>query len=92
MTTPRVKIFETETERGLRFPADMPITARIQAALEYFDASLIEDCATIERDFRAEFICDSDMVDAVLSLLRAKAAVRRVELIAQIERGGATLQ
>jgi hypothetical protein len=45
-----------------------------------------------EREYRAEYYCDSDMIDAVLSLVRAKAAVRRAELIAHIQRGGAPLQ
>jgi enamine deaminase RidA (YjgF/YER057c/UK114 family) len=90
--TARVEVFETETERGLRFPSGMSVAARIEAALEYFDASLVEDLAAVERDIRAEYVVDDEDVDAMMSLVRAKAAVRRTELIARIERGGAPLQ
>jgi len=70
----------------------MSIAARIKAALEIFDATLILDCRSIERDFRAEYYADEEMVDAVLSLVRERAAVRRAQLIVQIERDGAPLQ
>jgi hypothetical protein len=90
--TPRVEILETETQRGMRFPADMSIADRIKAAKQIFDAGLIEDLAVIERDFRAEYYADDEMVDAVLWRVRERAAMRRAQLIAEIERDGAPLQ
>jgi hypothetical protein len=74
MTTPRVEIFETETQRGIRFPADMSIAERIEAALEIFDASLVRDLAAVERDIRAEYVVDDEDVDVMMSLVRAKTA------------------
>jgi enamine deaminase RidA (YjgF/YER057c/UK114 family) len=86
MTAP-VEVFETERERGLRFPAGMSIADRIKAATEYFDASLEEDLAQLERDFRAGYVVDDEATAAMLSLVRAKAAVRRADLIARIATG-----